>query len=399
MASFLGGLGQALLGGLGGMGGGGGMLGSLFGGGAGGGSGSSMSGNTGGSSSGGGLGDAFGGILRTLAPIAGTALGTYFGGPAGGMIGGNLAGALSNSLFGGDSSQQQSQQQQGYGPQQSYGNQFGTSMGNTLNQGFNQYIPQQLQGQNFSDIGGSLGGYLGGQFGHPNAGRMIGNLINPFLQNAMPQSMRGQQIGNFGGYLGQQAGQQVDQMMQNRGFNPSMGGGYSGRNQFDSGMTEGYGNIPEAPPLGDIYNSRPSGGYGSRSNSNSYPMQEPSAGRSALLNDIRNFRRSPSEQPQSGYGNIPEAPPFDLYNSSPARNSSGFGIRSGVSRPSSLFSEFTDRASQPNMGLRPTQTRASGAYPSSGNDSMMDMLRNRLGNIRRDVSPNEFPRNYTVMGA
>src|SRR5207244_11226149 len=136
-------------------------------------------------------------------------------------------------------------------------------------------------------------------------------------------------------------------------------GGYS--------SSQSYGNISEAPTLGDIYNSGSCGGYyGSGNNSNSYQMQEPSSARNALMNDIRN-RRPSQQQPQSGYGNIPEAPALgEAFNRAPG-SSSGYGIQSGFSnRPNNIFSEFRQRASQPGMGLRPTQTRPSGAYPSNG---------------------------------
>jgi hypothetical protein len=204
------------------------------------------------------------------------------------------------------------------------------------------------------------------------------------------------------GYLGNQFGQQIDNGFQSRGMNPYSTPNYGSSNDYGSSFgnipeappfdlynssPSGYGNIPEAPPLGNIGGGSRGGYYGggSRNNGNSYPMQEPQNGRAALMNDIRNFRRAPSNQPQSGYGNIPEAPPFDLYNSAPS------------SSPS-LMSEFQNRASQPGMGLRPTQTRAPGAYPSEGGNSMMDLMRNRLGDIRRDVEPGDYRRNYTVMG-
>jgi hypothetical protein len=77
------------------------------------------------------------------------------------------------------------------------------------------------------------------------------------------------------------------------------------------------------------------------------------------------------------------------------------GMRSSrhPSSRANMFSEFQQRAAQPGMGLRPTQTRAPDAYPAAGNDSMMDLLRSRMGDIRGAVAPNDYPRNYTVRGA
>lgn len=498
-SSLLGSLGGPLLSGL--MGGGGGSGGSSSGGGSGGGFGS-------------GISNALGGIFKTFAPLAGTAgtaLGTYFGGPLGGMLGGSLGNAVGN-MFGGGS-QQQGQQQQGqqgqqmqqYGPQQSYGNQMGTSIGNAMNQGFNQFIPQQLQGQTFGNMGGALGGYLGGQFGHPNAGKMIGEMANPYIQQYMPQGMRDQQMGNFGGYLGQQAGQRFDQGMQNRGFNPSMGGGfgggqqpyeapgansfggneeqvyggptapplqldqrgwpvsqgnsYSGGNEeqayggppappFDLGQRNGgspsrsgfppqsdarsnmlgeirnfrrpasapsqgnsYGNIPEAPPFdgggyGNIPEAPPFGGGGGYGGGSQFPQQAPS--RQNLLSEIRNFRRpggAPTQgngysSPQSYPQGIPEAPPFDQslrYSPGSAPTMNVPGIRSGTrlglgsSMPSggsgNIFDEIKRRGGQGHMGLRPTQTRASSAYPrDSSNDLMARMMAQRRGAIE----PSDF---------
>lgn len=338
----------------------------------------------------------------------------------GGMIGGNLAGGLASSLFGGGSSQQQPQQQT-YGPQQSYGNQLGSYMGNNLNKGFNQYMPQQLQGQTFGNAGGALGGYFGNKLGMGELGSAIGNSFNPYIQKYIPQNMRDVQMGNLGGYLGSQFGQGLDNGFMSRGMIPyqipNYGNSMTG-SSYSSGNPSYYGGVPEAPAAGDLY-SRAPGGYSASqsygnvpaapplgnmydrgSSFNSYQMQEPSQARNALLSDIRNFRRNPSQQ-QQPFGNVPEAPPLgDLYSNLPS-NSSRFGIQSGFSNRSpaqNMLSEFRDRASQPGMGLRSAQTRTPSAYPSNEGNSMMDLLRNRLGNIRQSVEPNDYPRNYTVMG-
>jgi len=443
VSSMLGGLGKSLLGGI--LGGGGGGLSNMFSNSNSGGNGLSngsywSSGNNGNSGDGGGLSGVLGGLfngikpmLPQLAGMAGGALGTFFGGPAGGMIGGSLGGSLGDALFGGNNQQQQQGQMQ---PGQSFGGQAGGALGNYMNQGLNQYLPSNFQNQNFGNIGSAAGEYFGGQFGHPNVGRMLGGLADQYMAPRMPQDLRNTRMGDFGTYAGNRFGNEIDSRMQGAGINPYYGGVPMAPDAGDlysrapGGSMGGYGgagggySIPQAPNAGDIFNRAPggfSGGYSRGGNSQpseipmaptfnagtpggpssrSFPMQEQS-GRGALLSDIRNYRRpsysAPANDGYSGYSS-PQAPDSgDLFNRAP-----GAAMRSSMhpSAGNSIFNEFQQRASQPGMGLRPTETRATANYPANNGNSMMDMLRNSLSARRGALEPEDpyASRGYTVRG-
>lgn len=396
-------------------------------------------------------------IIKPLAGAAGTALGTYFGGPLGGMLGGTLGDTVGSMFGGNEQQKpQQGQQPQQFGPQQSYGNQFGTAMGNAMNQGFNQYIPQELQGQNFSNMGGALGGYLGGQFGHPNAGAAIGGLFNPYIQQRIPESMRNERIGNFGGYLGQQAGQGFDQAMQSgnpfgwarkqaSGIPNMLGTSASGFNPFRSPRKQvaigpkfnpfaptfqpQNNSIPEAPPFdldmgnqgGDNFSN---GGYGNipeappfdlNMNQGVYDGGIPEAPAFDLdMNLPHNMSHKPIapdfvQRPSNRAGLARPMTPIEEMNqrfSSGSSNglrpvTSDISVKGGFKRPPSTpIEEMNQRFSGDHgirsgarLGLRPSQTRPSNAFPVI--QSPHDNLMNEIRNYRRPIGSQDYQRgNY-----
>jgi len=119
----------------------------------------------------GGLAKPLGGIVSSLAPMAGTVLGGLVGGPAGAGIGGGLGsavGKLLGGLTGGGA-----QGQPSGAPQPS----FGSQMANTMTS----MIPQQFQNMSFGQMGNQLQ-------------NMGANAINQFMGPQAQQSGLGQSI-------------------------------------------------------------------------------------------------------------------------------------------------------------------------------------------------------------
>jgi hypothetical protein len=282
-----------------------------------------------------------------------------------------------------------------------------------------------------SSLGDALGGIMGGsspsQSKPQQGGQSFGGNLSNMFSNAMgqmPQQFQNSTFGNIGqtaaNYIGQQMGHpnfgrivgdlinpyvnsMVPQDLRNQrmgDFN-SYGGNFA--NQINSGMQrygmnpyyggqetqQGFGNIPEAPPF--------NGGYG---NIPAAPpleqrMQPPGApgGPRGGFNNPWEEMQGRFQQPGFGlrgqgqpYGNIPEAPPMSPAFAQ-ARPAPSMNVRSNMgARP--FANELMQRNGMNNMGLRPTPSRSPYSAPADGN-GMMDALRSGLAQRRSFIEPED----------